>query len=77
MLKIRDFARLGEMSSRMARTLHRGNPYTMFEALQALGAWMETNGYTISGARRGIRLQREGTLDDYLTEIQFPVEKGS
>ncbi len=38
---------------------------------------METNGYTISGARRGIRLQREGTLDDYLTEIQFPVEKGS
>lgn len=63
--------------SRMATTLHRGSPYAMFEALQALGTWMESNGYTIVGPRRGIRLRREGTLNDYLTEIQFPVEKVS
>lgn len=60
---------------RMASTLHRGSPYNLFEVLQALGNWMEANGYTIIGPSRGVHLQREGSLDDYLTEIQFPVEK--
>ena len=62
---------------KMASTLHHGSPYRMIEALQALGTWMETNRYTISGPRRGICLRREGDLDDYLTELQFPVEKMS
>jgi DNA-binding transcriptional MerR regulator/effector-binding domain-containing protein len=60
---------------RMASTLYRGNPYTMIEPLHALGTWMETNGYTIIGPRRGVYLQRGDNPDDSLIEIQFPVEK--
>ena len=45
-------------------------------AYQALGIWMETNAYTIVGPRRKIFLRRGEHLDDTLTEIQFPVEKG-
>jgi DNA-binding transcriptional MerR regulator len=62
---------------RMASTLHHGSPYTLIEAHQALGIWMETNTYTIVGSRRVVCLRREGNLDDYLFEIQFPVEKWS
>ena len=60
---------------RMASTLHHGHPALVLSAYQALGTWMESNGYTIVGPRRKIRLRREDNLDDALTEIQFPVEK--
>jgi DNA-binding transcriptional MerR regulator len=59
----------------MASTLHHGHPSLALPAYQALGTWMENNGYTIVGPRRKIRLCREEHLDDALTEIQFPVEK--
>ena len=59
-----------------ASVLHRGNPYTIIEALRALGAWIEANRYTMSeGPRRAVCLRKEGDFDDYLTELQFPVEK--
>ncbi len=58
-----------------ASLLYQGNPYTMTEAYQPLGAWIEANDYTITGPCRQVCLQREGDLDSYLTEIQFPVEK--
>ena len=61
---------------RMASILHYGSPYTTFETLQALGTWIETNRYTITGdLRRGVSIQHKGELDDFITEIQFPVEK--
>ncbi|GAC1431690.1 MAG: MerR family transcriptional regulator [Ktedonobacteraceae bacterium] len=60
---------------RMASTLHHGHPSLALSAYQALGTWMENNGYTIIGPRRKIRLRRGEHLDDALTEIQFPVEK--
>lgn len=60
---------------RMASTMHRGHPALALSAYQALGTWMEDNGYTIVGPRRKIRLRRGEDLDDALTEIQFPVEK--
>lgn len=60
---------------RMASTLHHGHPSQVLSAYQALGTWIENNGYTIVGPRRKIRLRREENLDDALTEIQFPVEK--
>ena len=59
----------------MASTLHHGHPSLAVQAYQALGTWMEHNGYAIVGPRRKIRLRREENLDDALTEIQFPVEK--
>jgi DNA-binding transcriptional MerR regulator len=62
--------------ARMASILHRGNPYTIIEALQVLGTWIEANHYTIvGGPRRAVCLRKDGNMDDYLTEIQFPVEK--
>lgn len=60
---------------RVASTLHHGHPAQVIPAYQALGTWIENNGYTIVGPRRKIRLRREENLDDALTEIQFPVEK--
>ncbi len=60
---------------RMASTLHHGPPSLALAAYQALGTWMENNGYTIVGPRRKIFLRRGDHLDDALTEIQFPVEK--
>jgi len=60
---------------RMASTLHHGPPSLALSAYQALGTWMENNGYTIVGPRRKIFLRRGDHLDDALTEIQFPVEK--
>ncbi len=58
-----------------ATLLYQGNPYTMTEAYQPLGAWIEANDYAIIGPCRQVCLQREGDLDSYVTEIQFPVEK--
>ncbi len=62
-------------SPQMASTLHHGAPSMAFSAYQALGSWMENNGYTIVGPRRKICLRQGENLDDTLTEIQFPVEK--
>jgi effector-binding domain-containing protein len=61
---------------RMAGTIHHGAPALVMPAYQAVGTWMENNAYTIVGQRRKICLRRGDNLDDSLTEIQFPVEKG-
>lgn len=60
---------------RMASTIHHGAPALVMPAYHAVGTWMENNAYTIVGPRRKICLRRGDTLDDSLTEIQFPVEK--
>ena len=59
----------------MATLLYHGNPYAMMEAYQALGVWLQINDYSIVGHGRKICLRREGDLDSYVTELQFPVEK--
>jgi DNA-binding transcriptional MerR regulator len=59
----------------MATLLYQGNPYTLSEAYQSLGTWIQANDYVITGSCRRVCLQREGDLDSHVTEIQFPVEK--
>jgi len=62
---------------RMASTVYHGSPHAIVEAYQALGTWIQANGYTITGPCRKVCLRWSGELSDYLTEIQFPVEMGS
>ncbi|MDX1992064.1 MAG: MerR family transcriptional regulator [bacterium] len=62
----------------VASTLYKG-PYTgITEAWVGVGQWIADNGYRIIGAAREIYLVDPGQTPnpaDYLTEIQFPVEK--
>lgn len=58
----------------MASTIYHGSPHSLVEAYQALGSWIQGNGYTIAGAGRKICLRWSGELHTYLTEIQYPVE---
>lgn len=62
---------------KMAAAVYRGSPYNIIVAYQALGAWIQNNAYTITGLCRKVCLQWEGDLNDYITEIQFPVETQS
>jgi effector-binding domain-containing protein len=57
----------------MASAVYQGSPYTIINALQSLGAWIEENGYTIVGPGRKVCLQWRGSLTNYITEMQFPV----
>src|SRR5579884_516169 len=64
--------------SHMASLLYHGSPRALLEAYQALGTWIGAHDdYTIAGPCRKICLRWSGDLDDYLTEIQFPIEKQS
>jgi DNA-binding transcriptional MerR regulator len=62
----------------VASTLYKG-PYTgITEAWVGVGQWIADNGYRIIGAAREIYLVDPGQTQnpaEYLTEIQFPVEK--
>jgi DNA-binding transcriptional MerR regulator len=58
---------------RMACTVYHGSPHAIVEAYQALGVWIEANGYRIAGPCRKLCLRWDGELADYLTEIQYPV----
>lgn len=60
---------------RLATAVYHGSPYNLVEAYQALGLWIQNQGYTITGPCRKVCLQWQGDLNDYLTEIQFPVER--
>ncbi|WP_211326440.1 hypothetical protein [Thermosporothrix hazakensis] len=60
--------------SRMASHICHGSPHAIVKGYQALGSWIEANGSTITGPNRKVSLRWSGELDDYLTEIQFPVE---
>jgi effector-binding domain-containing protein len=71
----------------MACTIHHGPFTTISEAYNAIGKWIEANGYRICGPCREVYLREaksvgtreSGTVDqndpETLTEIQFPVEK--
>jgi DNA-binding transcriptional MerR regulator len=61
----------------MACLVHHGSYDNFNQAYEALGAWVQTNGYQIVGPVREIYLQYdEKNPANNLTEIQFPVEKG-
>jgi len=63
-----------------ASVVHHGPFTTIGEAYQAIGKWIEVNGYRCIGPVREIYLrepQRPGDQNDAetVTEVQFPVEK--
>ena len=62
-----------------ACVIHRGPFATLSQAYGALMGWMSGNGYRAAGPIREVYLQieREGDPSQYVTEIQFPVERAS
>lgn len=61
----------------MASVVHHGPFATISLAYKAMLAWIEQNGYRITGPTREVYLQYErgGDQSKYVTEIQFPVSK--
>jgi effector-binding domain-containing protein len=62
----------------MACVVHRGDYSKIGQAYSALMAWIEQNGYRITGNEREIYLKRpENTVDPllFVTELQFPVKR--
>ena len=61
----------------MAATVHHGSFDTIGGAYAALLGWIEENGYRVAGPNREIYLRggNEQGNPDYVTEIQFPIEK--
>ncbi len=62
---------------RMACTVHHGSFATIGAAYAALLRWIEENGYRVAGPHRELYLRGGGDQDDpdYVTEVQFPVER--
>ncbi|MGH3146414.1 MAG: GyrI-like domain-containing protein, partial [Rubrobacter sp.] len=61
----------------MASTVHHGSFETIGAAYAALLGWIEENGYRVAGPNREVYLRGGAERDnpDYVTEVQFPVEK--
>lgn len=61
----------------MACTVHHGPFDTIDGAYAALLGWIGENGYRVAGPNRELYLRAGNERDnpDYVTEIQFPVEK--
>jgi len=63
----------------MASVVHKGAYNTFNQAYEAIGRWIEANGYKIAGPNREIYLYCTQPVrqddDSYVTEIQFPVAK--
>lgn len=61
----------------MAYVIHQGSFDSLGQAYNAILKWIETNGYQIVGSTREVYLQyeREGDPNQYVTEVQVPVEK--
>jgi len=62
----------------MACTVHQGNYEIIGEAYNRLMAWIEANGYRITGPCREVYVRGPESGRDpsnYVTEVQFPVEK--
>lgn len=63
----------------MASVVHKDAYNTFNQAYEAIGRWIEANGYKIAGPNREIYLYCTQPVrqddDSYVTEIQFPVVK--
>jgi DNA-binding transcriptional MerR regulator len=59
----------------MASTIHHGSYLSLHRAYIALGRWIESNGYRLSGPARDIYLKSGDAQDDeaYVTEVQMPI----
>ena len=66
-------------AEKMACVVHEGGYDTVGITYSQLMEWIEENGYRIAGPTREIYLRGPESGDDpstYVTEVQFPVEKG-
>jgi effector-binding domain-containing protein len=63
----------------VASVVHKGAYNTLNQAYEAIGRWIEANGYKIVGPNREVYLYCAQPVrqddDSYVTEIQFPVVK--
>jgi len=61
----------------MACTVHTGDDLFLGQAYVTLYRWMKDNGYRLIGSPRQVHLQHAQDMDpsQYVTEVQFPVEK--
>ncbi len=63
----------------VACTIHNGPFVTIGEAYNAIGKWLDANGYRIVGPSREVYLNpaKDGIQNDpnTVTELQFPIEK--
>jgi effector-binding domain-containing protein len=61
----------------MACVVHHGSFEGLQGAYEALGYWIESNGYLIVGPTREVYLQYHPDEDprNFVTEIQFPIKK--
>jgi DNA-binding transcriptional MerR regulator len=59
---------------RMACLVYPGSYLGLHIGYSALGAWIETNGFVVSGAGREVFLRVDSSsAQDHVTEIQFPI----
>jgi DNA-binding transcriptional MerR regulator len=58
-----------------ASVIHMGSYDSLNETYQALGKWVEANGYRLSGSAREIYLKPAGSDDQPIVEVQWPIEK--
>lgn len=65
-------------AANLACTIHRGSFQNLGSAYEAIMKWIESGGYHIVGPSREVYLQFDPNADPntWVTEIQFPVEKG-
>jgi len=62
----------------VASTIHRGPYEGITAAYEAVGAWIEPNGYQVAGALREVYLHGPGETNnptEYVTELQVPVSR--
>ena len=58
-----------------ASVIHMGSYEGLTDTYQALGKWIEANGYRIAGPSREIYLKPAGSDNQPIVEVQWPVEK--
>ena len=58
-----------------ACVIHVGSYDGLSATYQALGKWIEANGYRMAGPSREIYLKPAGKDNEPIVEIQWPVEK--
>jgi effector-binding domain-containing protein len=63
----------------MASVIHKGAYNTFNQTYEAIGRWIDANGYMVAGPNREVYLYCTQPVrqddDSYVTEIQFPVAK--
>ena len=59
----------------VAYTVHTGNDLALGQAHTTLHQWIQDNMYKIIGPPRHIHLQRAEYMAEYVTEVQFPIER--